>query len=100
MSETMPRKKILHLISAFSRFNKALLGVKYLIDLALVIISYWFSYIIRFEGVIPNEDFVIYKKTIIIFAVSFFVCDFFFGLARGIWRYTSLRDIERTGFSV
>lgn len=96
----MEKETLVGFDSLSSPFNKILLWVKYLIDTALVILSYWLSYVIRFEGEIPAESFVLFKKTIVIFAVCFFLCDYFFGLAKGIWRYASLRDIEKTGVFV
>ncbi|MCM8787196.1 MAG: polysaccharide biosynthesis protein [Candidatus Omnitrophica bacterium] len=84
----------------FAKFKKYLFLIKFIIDISLVIFSFWFSFYLRFEGEIPQAQFNILKKTIFIFLVSFFVCDIFLGLTKGVWRYTSLGDIQRIGFVV
>lgn len=76
---------------------KAMVSGKYLIDIILIIASYWVSYFVRFEGAIPLAEMIIFKKTLFVFVSSFLICNFLFGLAKSIWRYASLRDIERIG---
>ncbi|MFC1806927.1 polysaccharide biosynthesis protein [Candidatus Omnitrophota bacterium] len=75
--------------------KERLLFVKYLIDFILIICCYWLSYFIRFEGAIPPEMMHVFKITTLIFVFGFVVCDFSFGLAKGIWRYVSIRDLEK-----
>ncbi|MBP7087699.1 MAG: polysaccharide biosynthesis protein [Candidatus Omnitrophica bacterium] len=79
---------------------KGLLSVKYFIDLVLIITSYWLSYLVRFEGIVPVEEVLIFKESLLTFVLGFLICDLLFGLTRSIWRYTSLQDIENIGFFV
>lgn len=79
---------------------KGLLTVKYFIDLIIIIISYWLSYLVRFEGAVPVEEVLIFKESLLAFVLGFLICDLLFGLTRSIWRYTSLQDIENIGFFV
>lgn len=75
--------------------EKRSLQLKYLLDFLLIMISYWMAYFIRFEGDIPSSYLTIFAKSLPIFALGFIVCDIYFGLAKGMWRYVSIRDLER-----
>src|SRR4030043_345620 len=64
-----------------------------LADAGLVIFSYFFSYLLRFEGQIPWEEWEKVTSTILYilpFKLFIFVV---FGLYGGMWRYTSLFDL-------
>jgi len=64
-----------------------------LIDAGLTVSAYILAYLLRFEGEIPTKELVKLKATlpyIVPFKLSFFM---FFGLYRGMWRYTSLVDL-------
>ena len=74
--------------------------LKYLITSLVVFISYFLSYYIRFEGNIPTLEFILFKNTSILFLLCFILCDILFGIEKSMFRYTSLRDIERVGFFV
>ena len=71
------------------------LQLKYLADLLLIAASYWMAYYIRFEGEIPADSLITFAKSMPFFVVGFAVCNIYFGLARGMWRYVSIRDLER-----
>ncbi|MEA2014745.1 MAG: nucleoside-diphosphate sugar epimerase/dehydratase [Thermodesulfobacteriota bacterium] len=63
-------------------------------DALLVALAYAMGYIVRFEGVIPQQS-LLHLKTILPFVVPLKLASFFiFGLYRGMWRYTSLTDIK------
>ncbi|CAN2039097.1 O-antigen biosynthesis protein WbqV [Candidatus Magnetomoraceae bacterium gMMP-15] len=65
----------------------------FLIDILLIIISFYLSYAIRFEFHIPIHELDSIARIlpfIIIFKMSIFV---FFHMYRGMWRYTSLFDL-------
>lgn len=83
----------------FSNLKKTLekrsLQLKYLADFFLILLSYWMAYFIRFEGNISFANLTIFAKSLPIFAIGFIVCDIYFGLAKGMWRYISIRDLER-----
>lgn len=75
--------------------EKRSLQLKYLIDFLLIGLSYWMAYFIRFEGNVPFPEIMVFVKSMPIFAIGFLVCDIYFGLAKGVWRYVSIRDLER-----
>jgi FlaA1/EpsC-like NDP-sugar epimerase len=62
-------------------------------DIFLLFLAHFFSYLIRFEGVIPPDQIVNFKNSIwfiIPFKIFIFVL---FRLYKGMWRYTSIRDL-------
>lgn len=75
--------------------EKRSLQLKYLADFLLIMASYWAAYFIRFEGSIPVAQLATLTKSLPVFTTGFIVCDIYFGLAKGMWRYVSIRDLER-----
>ncbi|MBN2374198.1 polysaccharide biosynthesis protein [bacterium] len=66
-----------------------------LADLTLFTISYAGSYLLRFDLKVPHTEYLTFKRTlipIILLKLYVFHC---FKLYRGMWRYTSLKEIER-----
>lgn len=67
--------------------------VEVLVDLAIICLSYFSAFLLRFEGVISewNLNLILNSLPILIGVklFSFFV----FGLYRGVWRYVSLNDL-------
>jgi FlaA1/EpsC-like NDP-sugar epimerase len=64
-----------------------------MLDGLLVAASYFFSYLLRFEGEIPAREWGVIESTlryILPFKLAVFL---FFGLYGGMWRYTSLVDL-------
>ncbi|MBW1999300.1 MAG: glycosyl transferase, partial [Deltaproteobacteria bacterium] len=64
-----------------------------LLDLVLITVAYYASYLLRFEGVLGgNFDFFLRSLPVIIGCqmLSFYV----FGIYRGVWESTSIRDIN------
>ena len=62
-------------------------------DACLVTASYLVSYLLRFEGKIPYQEWVNLKSIIpYILAFKLFIF-YFFSLYKGMWRYTSLFDL-------
>jgi FlaA1/EpsC-like NDP-sugar epimerase len=62
-------------------------------DIFLLFLAYFFSYLIRFEGGIPPNQIVNFKNSIwfiIPFKIFIFVL---FKLYKGMWRYTSIRNL-------
>jgi FlaA1/EpsC-like NDP-sugar epimerase len=63
------------------------------IDVALVCVSCWLAYLIRFEGNIPPEQMELLLHTlpwIVPLKIALF---WWVGLYRGMWRYTSIADL-------
>ena len=63
------------------------------IDLFLLSLAYFLSYLIRFEGKIPPETFLNIKHTIWLVIPLKLLVLFGFKLYKGMWRYTSINDL-------
>ncbi len=62
-------------------------------DAFLITGAYYFSYFLRFEGMIPSSELAKFKITLP-YILGFKLLTFLmFGLYRGMWRYTSLLDL-------
>lgn len=64
-----------------------------IIDLALVCISYYAAYLLRFEGRITPPNFSIMMASLRWMIVFRLGCFYYFGLYQGIWRYISIKDL-------
>lgn len=64
----------------------------FIVDLVLFPLSLYLAYIFRFDGKIPPEFFIQFKRTIVFFLVIRIVVNAFFGLYKGLWRYLGIRD--------
>ncbi len=64
-----------------------------LLDFCLILLAYYSSYLLRFDGDLPGEQLTIFIKTLPIFIAiqlfAFLAC----GVYRGIWRYVGLDDL-------
>ncbi|MBN1614115.1 MAG: polysaccharide biosynthesis protein, partial [Deltaproteobacteria bacterium] len=63
------------------------------LDAVLVVAAYLAAYFLRFEGSIPDEHWQHVRDTLPFIVPLKIACFFFFGLYRGMWRYTSLLDL-------
>ncbi|MFA6498200.1 MAG: nucleoside-diphosphate sugar epimerase/dehydratase [Desulfurivibrionaceae bacterium] len=63
------------------------------IDLLLLIAAHLLAYAIRFEGVVPSWQWANIPAGLIFLLPIKLGLFFFFGLYRGMWRYTSLSDL-------
>jgi len=97
MFENLPIKKykIKNYLYPFSFY--AANAAKYVVDIAVIVSSYWLSYFVRFEGSIPLSEYEVFCWTLPVFIAGFLVCNLLFGLTKSVWRYASLRDIEKVG---
>ena len=76
-----------------SRFKKNF-PLLLFVDIALFIISYVGSYFLRFDLALPYPHYLNCRNTLIpILLLKVFVF-YQFGLYLGMWRYTSLKDLE------
>jgi FlaA1/EpsC-like NDP-sugar epimerase len=62
-------------------------------DALVVIFSYYFSYFLRFEGVISPKELSNILQSIVWIVPVKLGCFFFFNLYSGMWRYTGLREM-------
>jgi len=63
------------------------------IDLALICISYYASWLLRFEGEISQANFSLMTTSLPWLIVARLACFYYFGLYQGIWRYISIKDL-------
>jgi FlaA1/EpsC-like NDP-sugar epimerase len=64
------------------------------LDAIIICLTYFLSYLLRFDGVIPQthyRNFIYTSVWIIPLKLIFF---YVFGLYKGMWRYTSIGDLE------
>ena len=73
-------------------FHKNVIIV-FLIDILLLSIAFYVSYLIRFDFQIPYSHRIAFLKLLPYVLITKIVCFFYFDLYRGMWRYTSLTDL-------
>ena len=80
-------------MNKFIKNNKLLIA--YLHDICMVFLAWGFSYLLRFNFVIPeihsNQMWKIFPLVIIPLSIFFL----YIGLYRGLWRFASLHDLRR-----
>jgi len=70
-----------------------------LLDLVLITVAYYTAYLLRFEGAIgPNFDFFLHSLPIVIACQVLFF--YVFGIYRGVWENTSVRDLISYGKAI
>jgi FlaA1/EpsC-like NDP-sugar epimerase len=63
-------------------------------DAIIVCLTYFLSYLLRFDGVIPQTHFINFIYTSVWIIPLKLVFFYVFGLYKGMWRYTSIGDLE------
>ncbi|PKN64834.1 MAG: polysaccharide biosynthesis protein [Deltaproteobacteria bacterium HGW-Deltaproteobacteria-15] len=63
------------------------------VDAFLIALAYHFSYLLRFDGNVPQREMHNFLMTLPWIVPLKAVIFFFFGLYRGMWRYTSIHDL-------
>ena len=63
-------------------------------DAIIVCLTYYLSYLLRFDGVIPKAHFINFIYTSVWIIPLKLVFFYVFGLYKGMWRYTSIGDLE------
>jgi FlaA1/EpsC-like NDP-sugar epimerase len=71
-----------------------------LCDSALVYVAYFFSFYLRFEGNIPPQFLTLFHSTVPIVLIIKLLFFFSFNLYRGMWRFTSLKDLKNVTLAV
>ncbi len=70
-----------------------------LLDLVLITVAYYSAYLLRFEGV-PGANFDFFLKSLPIVIACQILFFFLFGVYRGIWKNTGLRDLISYGKAI
>ena len=63
-----------------------------LLDVGLIMLAYWSAYAIKFEAFSQSPAWKLFLRTLPIIVVVRLAAFLFFGVYRGIWRYTSIDD--------
>ncbi|MBW2708658.1 MAG: polysaccharide biosynthesis protein [Deltaproteobacteria bacterium] len=63
-------------------------------DAVLVGLAYYLAYYLRFDGDVRAGEFANWANTVVWIVPLKLVCFFFFGLYKGMWRYTGIYDLE------
>lgn len=71
--------------------------VEVIIDFILISLCYYVSYLLRFDGLLPSEQFMIFLRTLPYVVAIHLFCFLLFGLYRGIWKYAGVEDLVSIG---
>ncbi|MGA1840533.1 MAG: polysaccharide biosynthesis protein [bacterium] len=75
------------------KFRKNLI-ILILTDIILFVVAYAGSYLLRFDMKVPYIYYLNFRNTLVPIIILKTFIFFWFGLYRGMWRYTSLKDLE------
>jgi FlaA1/EpsC-like NDP-sugar epimerase len=64
-----------------------------LIDMVLVCLAYGLSFVIRFDGYVPQDQFRLLAQSMPLLVPLKLLAFAFFDLYRGVWRYVGMRDL-------
>lgn len=64
-----------------------------LLDIVLIMLAYWAAYAIKFGPVSNSPAWKLFLRTLPVLVVVRLAAFLFFGVYRGIWRYTSIDDL-------
>lgn len=64
-----------------------------LLDVVLIVLAYWSAYAIKFEAFSDSPAWKLFLRTLPVLVVVRLTAFLFFGVYRGIWRYTSIDDL-------
>ena len=70
------------------------------IDAVLITAAYMTAHWLRFEGHISPSDWIKIQKALLYLVPFKLACFYFFGLYRGMWRYTSISDLKNIFIAV
>ena len=68
--------------------------IVFLGDAVLVGFAYYLAYYLRFDGDIPPTELASWMNTLVWIVPLKLACFYFFGLYKGMWRYTGIYDLE------
>lgn len=64
-------------------------------DIILTILSYWLSYLLRFNFTVPSIYEHVFFRSFPVLLLIRVICFHAFGLYKGVWRYASINDLLR-----
>jgi FlaA1/EpsC-like NDP-sugar epimerase len=66
-----------------------------LADAALLLLAHFSAYLLRFEFSLEPPQWAQFRSGLLWIILLKLLCFYFFGLYRGMWRYTSLVDLKK-----
>lgn len=66
-----------------------------LTNFLLVSLSYYLSFVLRFDGNLPAVYFKVFIRTLPLLIIIKFAVFYYFGLFHGLWRYVSIYDLKQ-----
>jgi len=79
------------LSSFIMRWRKPIIVV---LDVVLIILANYFAFALRYDGSIPESDIHTFEQTVLALVAIRGVAFALFGLNEGLWRYTSIWDLQ------
>ncbi|MDF0666224.1 MAG: polysaccharide biosynthesis protein [Nitrospira sp.] len=73
------------------RWRKSIIVV---LDVVLIILANYFAFVLRYDGSIPEGEIHIFEQTVLSLVAIRVVAFALFGLNEGLWRYTSIWDLQ------
>jgi FlaA1/EpsC-like NDP-sugar epimerase/lipopolysaccharide/colanic/teichoic acid biosynthesis glycosyltransferase len=64
------------------------------LDVGLIVMANYFAFMLRYDGEIPVETFATFQQTVLALVVIRGIAFAIFGLNEGLWRYTSVWDLQ------
>lgn len=64
------------------------------LDVALIILANYFAFVLRYDGSIPEGEIHTFEQTVLALVAIRGVAFALFGLNEGLWRYTSIWDLQ------
>jgi UDP-GlcNAc:undecaprenyl-phosphate GlcNAc-1-phosphate transferase len=84
-------------IRLFADFSFKRRVFEVLLDLAMAALAYYGAYLLRFDGLLPDEQMIIFADTLMVVAVIEMLFLLWGGVYRGLWRYTGMDDLINIG---
>lgn len=79
------------IISRVLLYKKQIIQI--IIDIILIIVAYFSSYLLKYEGIIDNYNLSLIEKSLPLIILIKLLTFSVFGLYRGEWRYTGISDL-------
>ncbi|NGZ11891.1 MAG: NAD-dependent epimerase/dehydratase family protein [Nitrospira sp. LK70] len=73
------------------RWRKPIIVV---LDVVLIILANYFAFVLRYDGSIPEGEIHTFEQTVLALVAIRVVAFVLFGLNEGLWRYTSIWDLQ------
>jgi len=104
MDESTVRHTVRHFLSTRLASVRGVGRIRHLLFLAvtvvLVPVAYWFAFLVRFDGVVPEPYVMLFRDTVPILVVLRPTCLILFGVHRGWLRHVGVHDLITLGWAV